>query len=83
MDVGVCKKEGVLTRYTAACTSSLLDYLTTALLHCYTTTLSPATVGKRGSSHPSARPSSMSHCSLRFERRVFTKLMREKPQSST
>eukprot|EP00962_Isochrysis_galbana_P032677 scaffold10787_cov123-Isochrysis_galbana.AAC.11 len=43
----------------------------------------PATVGKRGSSHPSARPSSMSHCSLRLDSRVRTKLMRENPHSST
>ena len=38
-----------------------------------TTTL---TVGKRGSSHPSTRPWSTNHCSLRFDSTAFTKLRR-------
>ena len=43
----------------------------------------PPTVGKRGSSQPSALPWSMIHCSLRFERSVRTKLIREKPHRAT
>jgi len=43
----------------------------------------PPTVGKRGSSQPSALPWSMIHCSLRFESSVRTKLMREKPHRCT